>query len=212
MLEKKIITLMVVITLLIPSFVLAAMSSTNYYIYADSIDVGGGVGTSASYDLQDSLGGYAVGISTSTSYEVRAGYQSAEVGILSLVLDNNSVDLGTLSNAGTVASANVVATVDTSSDSGYTLSISSVSGSSLTAVTDGIVNGAGGTEEYGLAVSGTHVAYVNDAAIINALVLSSFAAPASSDNTTLTFKAVRSSGSSVATYSQTITLTASANI
>ncbi len=210
--DNKIIALIIISALAVPSLVLAAMSSTNYYIYADSIDFGGGVGTSTSYGLQDTLGGYAVGISTSTSYQVRAGYQAAEIGTLSLLLDGNSVNFGTLNSAGVVISSSVAATVNTDSATGYTLSVSGVSGNSLAAVTDGTVDGAGSTEEYGLAVSGSHAAYVSDAAIISGLVLSSVSVPASSDVTTLTFKAVRSSGSTANTYSQDLILTAAANI
>ncbi len=210
--SNRFVILLIIMALVVPSVVLAAMSSTNYYIYADSIDFGGGVGTSTSYNLQDSLGGYSVGISTSTSYQVRAGYQAAEIGRLSLTLDGSNIDFGTLSSAGVVASSNIVAVVDTNSVTGYTLSVSGVSGSSLTAVTDGIVDGAGNMSEYGLAVSGSHIAYSNDTAIINGLVMSSVSVPASFDTTTLTFKAVRSSGAAAASLSQNITLTAAANI
>lgn len=210
--DNKIIALIIIFALAIPSLVLAAMSSTNYYIYADSIDFGGGVGTSTSYSLQDTLGGYAVGINTSTSYQVRAGYQAAEIGTLSLTLDGNSINFGTLTSAGVVSSGSVAATVNTDSATGYTLSVSGVSGNSLAAVTDGTVDGVGSAEEYGLAVSGSQAAYINDTAIINGLVLSSASSPASSVVTTLTFKAVRSSGSTANTYSQNITLTAAANI
>jgi hypothetical protein len=205
---------MVVVGILaVPSLVFSAMSSTNYYLYADSVDFGGGVGTSTNYSLQESMGGYAVGISTSTNFEVRAGFQSAEIGSLSLSLGGISLlNLGSLTNAGDVASGNVVATVGTNSGTGYTLSVTGVSGTSLADVLDTAVDGAGGIEEYGLAVSGSHADYAIDKAIVNNLVLSSVAAPVSSDNTTLTFKVVRSATSAVATYSQLITLTAAANI
>ncbi len=210
--DLKIITLLTVGLLIVPSFVMAAMSSTNYYIYADSVDFGGGTGSSTSFGLQDSLGGYAVGISTSTSYQIRAGYQAAESGQLSLLLNGNSIDLGTLNTANAVATGNIVATVDTDSGTGYTLSVSNVSGTSLAPVIDGTVDGVGNIDEYGLAVSGTHVAYSNDTAIVNSLVLSSFSSAITSDVTTLAFKAVRSTGSAAASYSQNITLTAAANI
>lgn len=212
MLFNKVIILLAIFVLVVPSLVLAAMSSTNYYIYADSIDFGGGVGTSTSYNLQDSLGGFATGISTSTSYEIRSGYQSAIRGSLSLTLDGNSINFGTLTTAGAVASGNILATVNTDSASGYTLSISGVSGSSLAGVTDGAIDGVGNTEEYGLAVTGVHADYLIDKSIVNGLILSSMVAPASSDTTTLIFKAVRSTGSAAASYSQDITLTAAANI
>lgn len=209
---NKIIALIAVVALVAPGIVFGAMSSTNYFIYADTVDFGGGVGTSTSYNLQDSLGGYAVGISTSTNYQIRAGYQSAQLGFLSLDLDSSSVDFGTMPAAGTVASGNINATVNTNSATGYVLSVSSVSGTSLSAVTDGTVDGAGNTEEYGLAVNGVNEAYVNDAAIIDSLALASSLTAVTSDVTTLTFKAVRSSGSIAGSYSQNIVVNAVANI
>jgi len=139
---SKIVAIAAVIALVIPGIVFGAMSSTNYFIYADTVDFGGGVGTSTNYNLQESLGGYAGGISTSTNYQIRAGFQIVEVGILSLNLDSNSMNFGTLSTAGAVATGNINATVDTNSATGYVLSISSVNGSSLTAVSDGAVDGA----------------------------------------------------------------------
>lgn len=197
--------------ILLPNIVGAAMSSTNYYIYSDSLDYGGSLATSTSYNLQDSVGSeVGMGNSTSTSYQVKAGYQGVEFGTLTLSLNSNSVDLGQPS-AGTVVTGSVVATVDTNSDSGYTLSISGVSGTALSAVSDGAVNGAGGIDEYGLAVSGSHAAYGDDRAVANGLVLSSFTGAAANVPTTLTFKAVRKADSPAQTYSQDLTLTLSAN-
>lgn len=197
--------------ILLPHVAQAAMSSTNYFIYADSLDYGGGQATSASNNLEDSIGSeMAVGYSTSTSYEIKAGYQGIQVGSLTLSLTSNSINLGQ-PEVGVVVSSSVVATVDTDSETGYTLSISSVSGSSLTAVGDGAVDGVGSAEEYGLAVSGVHSDYVTDAAVASSLVLSSFNSNITTDTTTLIFKAVRSSNSTAQTYSQDIILTAAVN-
>lgn len=203
-------SLIIALIVLSPNIVWGAMSSTNYYIYSDSLDYGGGLATSTSNNFQDSVGSeIGLGNSTSTSYQVKSGYQGVEFGTLTLSLDSNSVNLGQPS-AGTVATGSVVVTIDTNSDSGYTLSISGVSGTSLAAVSDGAVNGAGGSEEYGLAVSGSHAAYADDQAVTNGLVLSSFTG-GTVDQTTLTFKAVRKADSVAQTYSQDITLTLAAN-
>lgn len=205
-------TLLVVsLIILLPGIAQAAMSSTNYFIYADSLDYGGGEATSTNNNLQDSVGGeVGVGYSTSTSYEVKAGYQGIQVGTLTLNLSTDSINLGQ-PEAGTVVSSSLIATVDTDSETGYTLSVSSVSGSSLAAVGDGAVDGSGSAEEYGLAVSGTHRAYSTDAVVATNLVLSSFNSNVSSDTTTLIFKAVRSSISAAQTYSQNLVLTAAVN-
>jgi len=208
---KKIFALTLVGLLVVPTMVFSAMSSTNYYIYADTIDVGGSFGTSTSYSLQDSVGGVSLGISTSTSYEVLGGYQSMEKGSLSFSLSGNSIDFATPA-AATLVSSTIVATINTDSNTGYTLSISNVSGTALSSVTDGAVDGVGSAEEYGLAVSGTHASFVNDQAISNSLLLSSFSSAVVSDQTSLVFKAIRSASSVAGTYNQTVTLIASANI
>ncbi len=209
---KKVLALVLIGVLAVPGFSSAAMSSTNYFIYADSVDLGGDLATSTSYNLQDTVGENSVGISSSTSYEVRAGYQALERGDLSFTIGGSSVNFGSLASVGVVVATNIIATVDTDSASGYSLSVSDVSGTALTAVSDGVVDGAGGTEEYGLAVSGTHAAYATDVAIVSGLVLSSVSVPAENDQTTLMFKVVRGNNSTVTSYSQNIILTVSANI
>jgi hypothetical protein len=189
----------------------AAMSSTNYYVYSDTLDFGGEVSSSTSNNLQDSIGGdLAEGNSSSTSYQVKAGYQAAEIGTITLDLSSNSISFGTLS-ASTLVTSSLVATVDTNSETGYTMSISAVSGSLLSAVTDGTVDGSGSSEEYGLAVSGADAAYANDVAVASSLVLASNSGAVSSKQTTLIFKAIRASNTTAGAYSQSITLTAVVN-
>ena len=204
-------SLIILLIMLLPHIAWAAMSSTNYYIYSDSLDYGGGLSTSTSNILQDSIGSeIAVGISTSTSYQVKAGYQGVENGTITLTLSSNNIDFGQ-PNASVIVTSSLLVTIDTTSDSGYTLSISSVIGSALVAVSDGAVNGSGSAEEYGLALSGSHAAFSDDRAIVSGLVLSSFSSFITNDQTTLIFKAVRSSVSGVQNYSQDITLTVAAN-
>jgi len=194
-----------------PQMTWAAMSSTNYYVYSDTLDFGGEVSSSTSNNLQDSIGGdLAEGNSSSTSYQVKAGYQAAEIGTITLDLSSNSISFGTLS-ASTLVTSSLVATVDTNSETGYTMSISAVSGSLLSAVTDGTVDGSGSSEEYGLAVSGADAAYANDVAVASSLVLASNSGAVSSKQTTLIFKAIRASNTTAGAYSQSITLTAVVN-
>lgn len=55
----------------------AAMTSTNYQILWDALSAGGGdTSESASYTLRDSLGNSAAGESSSTNYQVAAGYRA----------------------------------------------------------------------------------------------------------------------------------------
>ncbi len=54
------------------------MTSTNYLINWDSINVGGtDISTSSNYLMRDTIGEHATGISTSTNYEISAGYRVA---------------------------------------------------------------------------------------------------------------------------------------
>lgn len=189
-----------------------AMSSTNYFIYADSFDVGGELATSTSYSLEGTFGGEAIGVVSSTSYEMRGGYQYMERGVLSLSLSASSVSFGTLS-ATVLKTSSVVATVTTDSINGYSLSVGSLSGTSLAAVSDGAVDGDGGSEEYGIAVSGTNRSFSDDRAVTAGLVLATTSTEMTADEQiTATFKIISATGSTAGSYSQTVTLTASANI
>ena len=185
------------------------MSSASYSIVADSISMGGGLSTSTgSFSLQDTVGGNAVGVSASSTYQINAGYQAQDNGALSLDLSSNSINFGTLV-VGQLATSNITVTV--SSNSGYTLSMSDVSGTSLPAVSDGVVDGNVAAGEYGVSVTGTHAVFLNDAPVASNLALASDLLPAFSDPTILTFKVVRGDSSIVGDYSQNITLVASAN-
>ncbi len=188
----------------------AEMTSTNYTIYADTISAGGLESAGGTYDLQDTLGESPAGVATSTSYEVRGGYQSMVSSSLSISLSAGSVSLGDL-DVTSVKSANVVAAVSTDSEGGYSLSISGVSGSALAAVADGSVTA--GSEEYGFSASGADVQLASgDWAVVAGLVLASNGAAVYDRQTTLTFKASRGGATLPGSYSQVITLAAVGNI
>lgn len=195
-----------------PFAVLGAMSSTNYYIYADSVGVnGGGLSVTGTYSLEDTLGESPVGVATSTSYEARGGYQAMERGELSLAISSASLSLGTLS-ASAVNTASTTLTVSSDASTGYTLSVGSVSGSLATsfhAVSDSSVTA--GSEEYGASGSGGDNQLSGDVAITNGLVVASANTPRVNSATVLTFKAAMSNATVAGPYSETITFTASAN-
>lgn len=204
-----ILRLLSIITLLYPVAGYAAMTSTNYTIYADSIGwSGGSLSTSSAYSLQDTSGESPAGFATSTTYEVRGGYQAAERGLLSISLSANSLNLGSLS-ASQINTASTIVTVVSDSATGYTLSIGSASGAMPAAVTDGSVSD--GSEEYGFAASGEDSAISGDVAVTAGRVIASSAVPVYSSQTTLTFKASQSSASTPGSYSQSITLQVAAN-
>lgn len=66
------------------------MTSTNYQISWDSLNSGGiDASTSTNYSVRDTIGGFITGDSTSTSYNVRAGYRQEA----SLTLTSSTLEL-----------------------------------------------------------------------------------------------------------------------
>lgn len=195
--------------LVFPSASWGVMSSTNYTIFADSVDSGGVLSTGGAYSLQDTAGESPVGSSTSSSYEVIGGYQAMDWSVLTMDIDTTTLNMGTLV-IDRVASSSAVVTVTADASTGYVLSVGSVSGTSLGGVSDGSVSPA--HEEYGVAVSGPDAAFSDDRAIVAGLNLSSSSTPVTSAQTTVTFKATMGPTSVAGGRSQSVTLTASTNI
>lgn len=210
-LKKSIIFLLVILsgTLFFPSASLGLMSSTNYTIFADTVDSGGLLSASGTFSLQDSVGESPVGSSSSSVYQVIAGYQAMDFSALVISVSPTTIDLGDL-DVNQVASSSAVVSVSADADSGYVLSVGNVSGTHLANVSDGSVTA--GSEEYGVAASGIDAAFNDDRAIVAGLNLSSSSTPVDSAQTTLTFKGAISSASTVGGRSQLITLTASTSI
>ena len=190
-----------------PAF--SEMSSTNYQIYADTMQSGGTLSESGVYALQDTVGESASDFTTSSIYEIRAGYQYMERGYVSLDLSATSLNLGVLSTS-SISSAATTATVGTDSESGYALSITGVSGTMITAVSDGVVTA--GSEEYGFSANGPESAISGDAAVAASTLIASSASAIDPSAIVLTFKASQSPSSAAGTYSQAVTLAAVANI
>lgn len=207
--EKIFYGILLMITgLLFPLTSSADMSSTNYTIFADSVGALGGFATSADYSLEGSVSVSPQGVATSSSYVLRGGFLASDQGELAVSLSSSNINLGALS-ASQVNTASVVVTVTSSAATGYTLAVGSVSGSMPSPVTD--LSVTAGVEEYGMAVSGADQVISGDAAIVPGLILASSSTPATATQTTLTFKASKSSNSTAGTYNQNIALTLSAN-
>jgi hypothetical protein len=62
----------------------AAMSSPNYTIQSDAVDIGGARGSTNNFSSEDTLSEIATGESESPSYSLKAGYQSMQEVYLSL--------------------------------------------------------------------------------------------------------------------------------
>ena len=108
------------------ALVYAAMSSDNYKIDADSINVGGSQSNSASYKIEDTVGEMGTGESASGSYIMKAGYQAMLTEsvdpTLSFSITDNTISLGTLSISS--ASTDIaVFTVASNDSNGYSVTI-----------------------------------------------------------------------------------------
>lgn len=194
--------------LMLPISVLAAMSSTNYMIYADSLETGGGLSSGGGYNLEDTIGEGIISGSAGSTYNIKAGYQAMVLGSLAMNIDNYTLNLGDLSTT-EIKSASTTLTITTDSISGYSASVQSVSGTGLTAVSDGTVTV--GEEEYGLAVSGSDAVFADDRSVIAGRILANKTSPAIGSQTMVTFKAAISSTTPSGSKNQTISIGVSAN-
>lgn len=193
---------------MLPISVLAAMSSTNYMIYADSLETGGGLSSGGGYNLEDTIGEGIISGSVGSNYTIKAGYQAMVLGSLALNIDNYTLNLGDLSTT-EIKSASTTITITTDSASGYSASVQSVIGVGLTAVSDGSVTI--GEEEYGMAVSGSDAVFADDRSVIAGRVLANKTSPAIGSQTEVTFKAAISSTTPSGDKSQIVNIGVSAN-
>lgn len=192
-----------------PTLVFGAMSSTQYYIYSDSLGVDGGTfSSSTSYSLTDTIGESPVGTISSASYELRGGFQNMERGTVSITVGSPTLNLGNLSIL-EVKTASTTVVVTSEAASGYSLTVTDISGGGVTAVADGAVTA--GNDEYGVAVAGDHRAFSDDRGVTNGRVLAVTSSPAYSVTSTLTFKASYSPGFPAQAFNQTFTLLVTAN-
>lgn len=120
--------------ILLPFVVLAQVrGSTNYTIISDSLNAGGGLGTSSSYILESTIGEQATGYSTSTSYTLDAGYQQWDDSFLALSSGAN-VALPNLSGiTGGTSQGTTAWNVTTNNPAGYTMTIEATSTPALRA-------------------------------------------------------------------------------
>lgn len=99
------------------------MSSTNYRVQFDSINTGGGMGTSTAYKIEDTVGEISTGFSTSTSYNLYAGYQQMDQNVtLSLSVPSAvalSPSIGGISGGTADGQASIL--VSTNGSAGYSL-------------------------------------------------------------------------------------------
>jgi hypothetical protein len=124
--QLSILIILTIFSIIPIGLVLAAMSSDNYKIDADSINIGGSQSNSANYRMEDTLGEMGTSESASASYIMKAGYQAMTGGAadptLSFSITDNTISLGTLSVS--LASTDIaVFTVSTNASNGYSVTI-----------------------------------------------------------------------------------------
>lgn len=196
------------------------MSSTNYKIQTDSINFGGSdYGASANYQMRETFGEEAPGISNSASYQTRAGYRQMLVvePTFSFTLSANSCALGTLST-GSVSSCNYSVTTTTNAASGYATTLTAdgalrtASAAVINNVSDGSVTA--GSEEYGVALAGSDRAFADERGIPttpSTLTVASNSGAVTNSSVTVTNKAAISSTTAVGSYSQSVAVISTAS-
>ncbi|MGB9598482.1 MAG: hypothetical protein ACPLZH_01385 [Minisyncoccales bacterium] len=117
------------------SFVFGLMTSSNYQILFDSVNIGGqDLSTSSNYSLKDTVGEIATGLSETSLYKLFAGYRQMDESFISLSLSSTTLsllpDLGGVS--GGVSNASTTATVVTDNLAGFSLTIKATSSPALT--------------------------------------------------------------------------------
>lgn len=117
------------------------MQSGSYRIQSDSINFGGGLGTSTNYRVESTGGEIATGDATSTSYSLKAGYQQMVNNFISMTAPGNvtmSPSIGGVT--GGTSNGSTTVTVTTDSSAGYELSISASQSPAMTKGGDSIAD------------------------------------------------------------------------
>lgn len=162
----------------------AVMQSTNYRLQSDSINIGGARGTSGSYKLEDTVGEAGSGLSSSTSYNLSAGYQQTLVNYLAMTAPQNVVMSPSIGGVtGGTANGSTTVTVTTDDPAGYQLTITASTSPAMKSGANSIANYAPGgadpdfafatvvnTGKFGFSPEGTDIAqrYKDNGSICNA--------------------------------------------
>ena len=98
------------------------MQGSTYKIDADSINAGGGLGSSESYGLNSTLAEAINGEGSGASFKTKAGFQYMVNSYLTLTVDSSTEDLGSLL-PGSPITGQTTATVTTDAWNGYSLNV-----------------------------------------------------------------------------------------
>lgn len=190
------------------------MTGGDFTIYADTFNFIDTVSTTGDVFSITGTGGEFAATSTSGGAIVlRGGFQAAEQGILSYSISPSSAGLGTLSTAA-VNTANVVITISTDSETGYSIAVTEDgnlrSGSNeINDVTDGSVTA--GSEEYGIRTSGTDGRLPSDTNLTGSVIVASADGRVTARETTVIFSASADNSTPSGVYAHAVTFTATVN-
>jgi hypothetical protein len=99
-------------------------SSASYQLQSDSINIGGGLGTSSSFQLDSTVGEVATGRSTSSNFSLQAGFQQMQTTFISVSVPTDVVMTPNLPGiTGGTSTGSTTVTVITDNPGGYELSI-----------------------------------------------------------------------------------------
>lgn len=114
-----------------------AMSSSNFKIESDSVNVGGIRSGSATYSLEDTVGEQATGVSTSTNYVMNAGYQRMQSSVISITDASDVVMSPAIAGVtGGVSDGSTSFYVTTDNSAGYTVTIVASTSPALVSAAD----------------------------------------------------------------------------
>ncbi len=128
-------------SLFIPIVLLAyVMQSGSYRIQSDSLNSGGGLGTSTNYKTESTVGEVGTGFGTSTNYRLSAGYQALSANYIAL---SNTVNI-TLPSIGGISGGTSQAQSDwvvvTDDPAGYQLSVTATTSPALKSASSSITD------------------------------------------------------------------------
>jgi hypothetical protein len=207
-----------IILFVFPLLAFAESSSTSYILWADGSTAGGNRATSTNYILQEAAGDRSGSTSSSTNYKSYNGFEAVyEEPILMLSLTATSIPLAPDPiTPAAVSSGSMSTTVTTNADFGYVLTITEAQAFQnggayvLTDVADGTVSA--GSEEFGVAVSGTDAAFGNDQAVSSTpLTIASRTIWGTGRTLTITYKAAITTSTPAGAYGGLYRIIATAN-
>ncbi len=109
------------------------MQSASYRLQFDSVNNGGGLGTSTNYNEEETVGGVGTGFSSSTSYNLLAGYQQMDQTTFISLTVPNAVNLPNIAGLnGGIATSSADVVVSTNNNAGYSVEVAAGSSPALT--------------------------------------------------------------------------------